>query len=165
MLWRNCGKTEYDGSEDENWAKDPNFERFYSQNTGLQESTTSDPKSLNSLLALTVSGGTQTYQNVYTITNSTSLYVSLNGTETLDDLKRLLAQKPMTLVGILTTPTVEELPENVQTELNGIMTYNLHTDMWNSDNAHMALKYVADTKSYIDKNIAEISDAIIKRLN
>ena len=163
MLWRNCGSIVYDGSEDENWAKDPNFERFYSQNTGFQESTTSNPKSLNSLLALTISGGTQTYRNVYTITNSTSLYVSLNGTETLDDLKQLLAQKPMTLVGILATPTVEELPENVQAELNGLYTYNLHTDMWNNDGAYMGLKYVADTKTWINNKIAGLSTAMLNQ--
>ena len=163
MLWRNCGSVVYDGSEDENWAKDPNFERFYSQNTGLQESTTSDPKSLNSLLALTISGGTQTYHNVYTITNSTSLYVSLNGTETLDGLKRLLAQKPMTLVGILAAPTIEELPEDVQAELNGLYTYNLHTDMWNNDGAYINLKYVADTKTWINNKIAGLSTAMLNQ--
>lgn len=163
MLWRNCGSIVYDGSEDENWAKDPNFERFYSQNTGFQESTASNPKSLNSLLALTVSGGTQTYHNVYTITDSTSLYVSLNGTETLDDLKQLLAQKPMTLVGILVTPTIEELSGDVQTELNGLYTYNLHTDMWNNDGAYMGLKYVADTKTWINNKIAGLSTAMLNQ--
>ncbi len=166
MLWRNCGSVVYDGSEDEGWRLDSNFTRYYSINkTGFQESTTARRRSMNSLFRLGASGETTGGNNVYTITDTLSIYIALTHTETIEDLTALLAQKPMTLVGILATPTIEELPADVQAELNGLYTYSLHTDMWNSDNAYMALQYAADTKSYIDKKISEISDAIIERLN
>lgn len=164
MLWRNCGSVVYDGSEDEGWRLDSNFTRYYSINkTGFQESTTARRRSMNSLFRLGTSGETTGGNNVYTITDTSSIYIALTHTETIEDLTALLAQKPMTLVGILATPTIEELPADVQAELNGLYTYSLHTDMWNNDGAYMNLKYVADTKTWINNKIAGLSTAMLNQ--
>ena len=84
--------------------------------------------------------------------------------DSVDGFKTWLQSNPLEVVYQLATPTVEELPESVQTELNGLYTYNLHTDMWNSDGAYMGLKYVADTKTWINNKIAGLSTAMIENL-
>ena len=82
--------------------------------------------------------------------------------DSFDDASNIERLKNYTFV-YESLPSVEELPENVQTELNGLYTYNLHTDMWNSDGAYMGLKYLADTKTWINNKIAGISTAMLNQ--
>ena len=83
--------------------------------------------------------------------------------DSFDDASNIERLKNYTFV-YESLPSVEELPENVQTELNGLYTYNLHTDIWNNDGAYMNLKYVADTKTWINNKIAGLSTAMIENL-
>lgn len=160
MLWRNCGSIVYDGSEDEAWSQSSSVSYRFIINGSTSPALSA---AIASSFKVSTKGTTDVGQFVVNDGNN-SRYFNSNQ-NSLEAWKSWLAENPQTVVYQLATPTIEELSDVVQTELNGLMTYNLHTDMWNSDNAHMALKYVADTKSYIDKKIAEISDAIIKRLN
>lgn len=157
MLWRNCGKTEYDGSEDEEWRAS-----VAANNIFVISNISSVP--LNGLCNRFKYDDNPQSAGEFEIDSNHSFrfYTELND---VSAWKVWLQSSPLEVVYQLATPTIEELPEDVQTELNGLYTYNLHTDMWNSDNSYMVLKYVADTKSYIDKKISEISDAIIERLN
>lgn len=104
-----------------------------------------------------------------TLQNDINGFYIYNGTirarfkGSLDTDRDISALKGYSFVYQLATPTIEELPENVQTELNGLMTYNLHTDMWNNDGAYMGLKYVADTKTWINNKIAGLSAAMLNQ--
>ena len=164
MLWRNCGRVEYIGGDDENWTYEGAYFRFMTSSR-VSNALVGDGRSMvicNRGLYHRVGVGSG-----YTfIANGPRFYYSPDPSmDSVDSFKTWLQSNPLEVVYQIATPTVEELPENAQTELNGLYTYNLHTDMWNSDNSYMVLKYVADTKSYIDKKISEISDAIIERLN
>lgn len=164
MIWRNCGRVEYIGGDGENWIYQNNYLRFTTPSR-VSNALVVDGRSMvicNRGLYHQHGDG-----NGYAfIAGGPQFYYSPDPSiDSVDSFKTWLKSNPLEVVYQLATPTVEELPENVQTELSGLYTYNLRTDMWNSDNAHMALKYVADTKSYIDKKISEISKAITERLN
>lgn len=83
--------------------------------------------------------------------------------DSFDDASNIEKLKSYSFVYQRYNPTVEELPDDVQAELNGLYTYNLHTDMWNSDGAYMNLKYVADTKTWINNKIAGLSTAMLNQ--
>lgn len=166
MVWRNVKKGELLSSF--SWGISAIGNRLYYIDNDLPSGY--DTKIISNYFK----SGVWTNNDSMTICLGNSVFSTI-GVSTLDfsdvnTLKTWLDAKksegnPCYFIAPLATPTIEELPDDVQTELNGLYTYNLHTDMWNSDNAHMDLQYVADTKSYIDKKISEISDAIIKRLN
>ena len=156
MLWRNIKCAEYDGSSDEVWNVSVTGDNIF---------TTSDFSGvpLNGLC------NRFRYKNnpesagefEFDTNHSFRFYTELND---VSAWKVWLQSNPLEVVYQLATPTVEELPENVQTELNGLYTYNLHTDMWNDDGAYMNLKYVADTKTWINNKIAGLSTAMIENL-
>ena len=159
MLWRNCGSIVYDGSEDEAWSQSPSVSYRFIINGSTSPALSA---AIASSFKVSTKGTTDVGKFVVNDgINSRYFNSNQNG---LEAWKTWLADNPQTVVYQLATPTVEELPENVQTELNGLYTYNLHTDMWNNDGAYMDLKYVADTKTWINNKIAGISTAMIENL-
>ena len=155
MLWRNIKCAEYDGSSDEVWNVSAAGDNIF---------TTSDFSGvpLNGLC------NRFRYKNnpesagefEFDASHSFRFYTELND---VSAWKVWLQSNPLEVVYQLATPTVEELPEDVQVELNGLYTYNLHTDMWNNDGAYMNLKYVADTKTWINNKIAGLSTAMLNQ--
>lgn len=154
-LWRNIKCAEYDGSTDEVWNVSVGGDNIF---------TTSDFSGvpLNGLC------NRFRYKNnpesagefEFDANHSFRFYTDLNG---VPAWRTWLQSNPLEVVYQIATPTIEELPENVQTELNGLYTYNLHTDMWNDDGAYMNLKYVADTKTWINNKIAGLSTAMLNQ--
>lgn len=158
MVWRNCGAIVYDGSEDEAWSQSSNVSyRFIirgSTSPALSAAIASNFK-------VSTKGTTDVGQFVVN-DGINSRYFNSNQ-NSLEAWKSWLAENPQTVVYQRYNPTVEELPDDVQAELNGLYTYNLHTDMWNSDGAYMNLKYVADTKKWINNKIAGLSTAMLNQ--
>lgn len=159
MLWRNCGAGVYDGSEDESWRALSTFPDRYAIFNGGALGNVFNEKSTNFIADASLSRA-----GTFQIDINKDVVYKTQFTSNLGAWKTWLSSNPQTVVYQLATPTIEELPENVQTELNGLMTYNLHTDMWNNDGAYMNLKYVADTKTWINNKIAGISTAMIENL-
>lgn len=159
MIWRNCGSIVYDGSEDEAWSQSPSVSYRFIINGSTSPALSA---AIASSFKVSTKGTTDVGQFVVNDGNN-SRYFNSNQ-NSLEAWKTWLAENPQTVVCQLATPTIEELPENVQTELNGLYTYNLHTDMWNNDGAYMNLKYVADTKTWINNKIAGLSTAMIENL-
>ena len=155
MLWRNIKCAEYDGSTDEVWnvsvAGDNIFTRSDFSGVPL-DGLCNRFRYKNNL----ESAG----EFEFDTNHSFRFYTELNG---VSAWKAWLQSNPLEVVYQLATPTIEELPEDVQAELNGLYTYNLHTDMWNSDGAYMNLKYVADTKTWINNKIAGLSTAMLNQ--
>ena len=122
--------------------------------------------SMNTNLAIGKLGGTWDTANVYTITNNDSgsdILCSLNGDETLDNFKAFLSRKPMTVITVLQTPIERDLTPEEIAACKTLHTNNPTTVISNDESAHMEVTYAADTKTYVDKKIAEISTAIMQK--
>ena len=158
-LWRNCGSIVYDGSEDEAWIQSSLVSYRFIINGSTSPALSA---AIASSFKVSTKGAGDVGQFVVNDGNDGRYFNS--NQNSLEAWKTWLSSNPQTVVYQLATPTVEELPENVQTELNGLYTYNLHTDMWNNDGAYMNLKYVADTKTWINNKIAGLSTAMIENL-
>lgn len=163
MLWRNCGRVEYIGGDDENWTYEGAYIRFLTSSK-VSNALVADGRSM-----VICNRGLYHRNGIGSgcafIAGGPRFYFSPDPSiESVDSFKTWLQSNPLEVVYQLAAPTIEELPENVQTELNGLYTYNLHTDMWNNDGAYMNLKYVADTKTWINNKIAGLSTAMIENL-
>ena len=77
---------------------------------------------------------------------------------TVDDWKALLKQNPVTLQYILSTPIETPLPD---LNLSALHTHYPNTTVFNDGGAGMEVKYVADTKRYIDKKFDQLAAAIV----
>lgn len=115
--------------------------------------------SMNSNFPLGVSKATWNTKNVYTIGNneaSTTLYVSLNGTETLEEFKSYLSNNNMTVLYI---PAEIQEEENSYEELS---SQNGATTAYTTADTDLTMQYVADAQKYIDNKIGAISAAMLK---
>lgn len=83
-----------------------------------------------------------------------------NNGATVSDLKSFLSNNPMTIfyagISIETPLSAEEI-----SAYKSLHTNKPTTTITNSDSAHMAVSYTADTKTYIDNKFAELQTAII----
>lgn len=59
------------------------------------------------------------------------------------------------------SPTYEILPQETQEVLNKIQTFYPNSTIQTNEGIELNLKYIADTKNYIDNEIAEIKKAIV----
>ena len=162
MLWRNCIEVPIDGSV--KWTYNAQNDTLiqFTNRSAIQK----DPPSLFSNIISEVGVGSQLTEGAWIYGGKTlvlCLKKILLSQETTEGVRQWCEENPFHVVYQLATPTIEELPENVQAELNGLYTYNLHTDMWNNDGAYMNLKYVADTKTWINNKIAGLSTAMLNQ--
>lgn len=85
----------------------------------------------------------------------TSLFVSIDGIETAEDLKAYFAENKTIVQYVLATPIETELTEADIAAFAALHTYKPNTTIYNDMSAFMVAEYVADTKIYIDnKNSA-----------
>lgn len=101
---------------------------------------------------------------------SNGLRILTNCFSTVDELKIALkaqydAGTPVTFKYPIATPIEKPLSADEINAYKALQTYKPNTSIHNSENAHMAVDYVADTKNYIDnkinKAVAELSAAIL----
>lgn len=162
MIWRNCIEVLIDGSVTWGYNKQTDtLIQFVSWSTIINHL----PSLFSNIISEIGVGGELTEGAWIYAGRALVLCLKkiLLSQETTEGVRQWCEENPFHVVYRLATPTVEELPENVQTELNGLYTYNLHTDMWNNDGAYMNLKYVADTKTWINNKIAGISTAMLSQ--
>lgn len=130
---KNFSEAVFDGSEDELWNLDETQEigrRYYIalSQTGTQSDLDNGVTSMNSNFQIGISGATATQPNLYTIVNGgLNMYVSLNGTETLDEFKAYISANPMTLIYRLAEPTFTALSDTDQLALNSLKSYDTVT--------------------------------------
>lgn len=166
-LWRNCVEVTIDENTviDKNVVNgNPRFNCSRTNNSTFYPGYIGDNYGLCNMLSPNYAVlGANDENNVISCYRDGGVYFRIDKFSSVDTLKTWLTDNPIKYVYLLATPTIEELPENVQTELNGLYTYNLHTDMWNNDGAYMNLKYVADTKTWINNKIAGLSTAMLNQ--
>lgn len=77
-----------------------------------------------------------------------------------DDINTIL-EKGVDIQYELKEPIVTELSSEEVQKILALHTNKPNTTIWNDQNAEMQVTYVADTKSYIDNKIKELSNAIV----
>ena len=84
--------------------------------------------------------------------SSTNIYVSYNEITSLNDFKTWLNQNPITVVYQLATPTEEDIPSALLTQLQALQTYYPVTfiDFTSTVKPFVDLEYIADTKHSIN---------------
>lgn len=110
-------------------------------------------------------GNPGTYDKNGIFVDTAGLYIKISKkylTEyTVDALKTYLRDNPITVVGLLKEPIVNELSAKQVQEVIALHTNKPNTTIWNDQNAEMQITYVADAKNYIDSKFTELSNAII----
>lgn len=84
--------------------------------------------------------------------------------KTVADWENWLQSNPITVLYQLAEPTFVPLSESEQEALNALHTYYPTTMLSNDAGCEMTIKYIADTKAYIDSKIAAIQAAIINTI-
>lgn len=104
---------------------------------------------------------------------ATEGYVYINGTTqfgftinlaTLAEWKSYLDANEVYLAYAMATPIETQLSEEETAQIAALKTYYPETTVYNEDSAHMEIKYVADTKNYIDKKIETIAAAMLAKI-
>lgn len=95
--------------------------------------------------------GVLSYNHLFYVSN-TSIYVSYNEITSLNDFKTWLNQNPITVVYQLATPTEEDIPSALLTQLQALQTYYPVTfiDFTSTVKPFVDLEYIADTKHSIN---------------
>ena len=150
---RNVGVVTFDGSDDENWAlssiQHTNNIRFY---------IVPFPGRLNLLvlcnkLPYIKNMGDKDLMGIsYTNSIDIQLNKSLLSTQDLNGFKTWLSQNPITVYYQLPTPTEEDIPSDLLTQLQALQTYYPVTfiDFTSTVKPFVDLEYIADTKHSIN---------------
>lgn len=150
---RNVGVVTFDGSDDENWAlssiQHTNNIRFY---------IVPFPGRLNLLvlcnkLPYIKNMGDKDLMGIsYTNSIDIQLNKSLLSTQDLNDFKTWLSQNPIIVYYQLATPTEEDIPSALLTQLQALQTYYPVTfiDFTSTVKPFVDLEYIADTKHSIN---------------
>lgn len=80
------------------------------------------------------------------------------------ELKQYLQQNPITVYYQLATPTEEDIPAELLSQLKELQTYVTTTNvMFEASDVYpiVDLEYIADTKTYIDNKFKELAEVII----
>lgn len=150
---RNVGVITFDGSDDENWAlssiQHTNNIRFY---------IVPFPSRLNLLvlcnkLPYIKNMGDKDLMGIsYTNSIDIQLNKSLLSTQDLNGFKTWLSQNPITVYYQLSTPTEEDIPSALLTQLQALQTYYPETfiNFTSTVKPFVDLEYIVDTKHLID---------------
>ena len=173
---KRIGKFIYDGSIDENWVPDTGFSdciRFYIQENKMMRLTNykdrilcnrlKSEKSHNDSRELCITG----YATApYSYPGENWIYVNgMNQFKKVSELKTWLQNNPLEVYILLKTPIEHDLTPEEIADYKALHTEHPTTIFTNDENAEMELTYTVDTKTYVDKKIAEISTAIMQKGN
>ena len=81
-----------------------------------------------------------------------SIYVSIEGIETAEDLIAYLNENETIVQYALATPIETALTAEEIAAFAQLQTYKLNTTIYNDAGAFMVAEYVADTKTYVERN-------------
>lgn len=148
-------KFEFSGASREAWILgtcDIGNRYFIDLSPKVVNSHIGQETSMNTNLALGKQGETFKKKNCYTIINS-QLYVSLNGTETLEEFKQYLSKNPMRLLCKLEEPTI------IKQELPTVPTFYPYTNIYQSDDVKAKIQY--GLRSKVEECPYDIGDLYI----
>lgn len=96
--------------------------------------------------------GVMSHNHLFYVSD-TNIYVSYNEITSLNDFKTWLNKNPITVVYQLATPTEEDIPTELLTQLKQLQTYSGKTNIsFEASDVYptIDLEYIKDTKKYIE---------------
>ena len=90
-----------------------------------------------------------------------SVYVSIDGIETAEELMAYLDENKTIVQYMLATAIETKLTEEEIAAFAALRTYKPSTTVYNDVGAYMAAEYVADTKTYIDRRSGGVSGGVV----
>jgi hypothetical protein len=163
---RNVGVVTFDGSDDEEISK--------VSNTNINVYQFS--RAINSIEKYAKYAKCDSFQTATAYANdllrndnkiyaaTVSCYLSFDKMNTVEKLKAYLQQNPITVYYQLATPTEEDIPAELLSQLKELQTYVTTTNvMFEASDVYpiVDLEYIADTKTYIDNKFKELAEVII----
>jgi hypothetical protein len=150
---RNIGVITFDGSDDENWTIYGNNTNMSDYTINISNAIDTTPCICNKLLT-TDTISTTLEEAIKVLDNA--MYVVLNkirGLNTTELFKSWLQSNPITVYYQLSTPTEEDIPTELLTQLKQLQTYSGETNIsFEASDVYptIDLEYIKDTKKYIE---------------
>lgn len=150
---RNVGVVTFDGSDDELWNKYSNNVSMDGYSVNVSNAIDTTPCICNKLLT-TDTISTTLEEAIKVLDNA--MYVVLNkirGLNTTELFKSWLQSNPITVYYQLATPTEEDIPTELLTQLKQLQTYSGETNIsFEASDVYptIDLEYIKDTKKYIE---------------
>lgn len=150
---RNIGVITFDGSDDENWTIYGNNTNMSGYTINISNAIDTTPCICNKLL--TTDAISTTLEEAIKVSDNT-MYVVLNkirGLNTTELFKSWLQSNPITVYYQLSTPTEEDIPTELLTQLKQLQTYSGETNIsFEASDVYptIDLEYIVDTKKYIE---------------
>lgn len=166
---RNVGVVTFDGSDDEDIRLSPpdGSRRVYLYlfRNSILSIENINPYCKSNMFKFTNlwSDGVMSHNHLFYV-SSTNIYVSYNEITSLNDFKTWLNKNPITVYYQLATPTEEDIPAELLSQLKELQTYVTTTNvMFEASDVYpiVDLEYIADTKTYIDNKFKELAEVII----
>ena len=162
---RRIGEITFDGSDDEVWQPATTANGSARFITAVPGICPTDAASVSNLLNshFTVS----TANNIYSASleacavNQQNLIIHAAQIQSTEALRAFLANDPMKVVYVLATPIETVLTAEILDAYAALHTNYPNTTVFNDTGAGMEVKYVADTKLYIDHKFTELAAAIV----
>lgn len=166
---RNVGVVTFDGSDDEDIRLSPpdGSRRVYLYlfRNSILSIENINPYCKSNMFKFTNlwTDGVMSHNHLFYV-SSTNIYVSYNEITSLNDFKTWLNKNPITVYYQLATPTEEDIPAELLSQLKELQTYVTTTNvMFEASDVYpiVDLEYIADTKTYIDNKFKELAEVII----
>lgn len=155
---RNIGVVTFDGSDDEDIILDPpsGSRRVYLYifHNSILSIEHINPYCKSNMFKFTNlwANGVLLHNHLFYVSN-TNIYFSYNEITSLNDFKTWLNKNPITVVYQLATPTEEDIPTELLTQLKQLQTYSGKTNIsFEASDVYptIDLEYIKDTKKYIE---------------
>lgn len=166
---RNIGVITFDGSDDEDIRLSPPDGScrvyLYLFRNSILSIENINPYCKSNMFKFTNlwTDGVMSHNHLFYV-SSTNIYVSYNEITSLNDFKTWLNKNPITVYYQLATPTEEDIPAELLSQLKELQTYVTTTNvMFEASDVYpiVDLEYIADTKTYIDNKFKELAEVII----
>lgn len=166
---RNIGVITFDGSDDEDIRLSPpdGSRRVYLYlfRNSILSIENINPYCKSNMFKFTNlwTDGVMSHNHLFYV-SSTNIYVSYNEITSLNEFKTWLNKNPITVYYQLATPTEEDIPAELLSQLKELQTYVTTTNvMFEASDVYpiVDLEYIADTKTYIDNKFKELAEVII----
>lgn len=166
---RNIGVITFDGSDDEDIRLSPpdGSRRVYLYlfRNSILSIENINPYCKSNMFKFTNlwTDGVMSHNHLFYV-SSTNIYVSYNEITSLNNFKTWLNKNPITVYYQLATPTEEDIPAELLSQLKELQTYVTTTNvMFEASDVYpiVDLEYIADTKTYIDNKFKELAEVII----
>lgn len=156
----------YDGSIDENWTlQSINLHGIANFNILCPNIIKKEHEYICNMFERQKTSIADTTNEGVLLSEFHSFYIRIKQTRasTVAELRTWLSSNPVEVFFAIETPIEHDLTPEEIAAYKALHTNKPTTVISNDESAHMEVTYAADTKTYVDKKIAEISTAIMQK--